>query len=141
MRGLGRAHTEELVGRQSGGPCAVHTLPSRVPVLFLSPPSPPCPPLALLQFVPTPLASLIPHASPEAIQLLQDLLHYDPAKRPTAAQVLQYPFFLKVRYPRTTALPYYLPTFLPVLPHYLEIGLPYYLTKYRTTVPGVCPWG
>jgi serine/threonine protein kinase len=51
----------------------------------------------MLQFVPTPLASLIPHASPEAIQLLQDLLHYDPAKRPTAAQVLQYPFFLKVR--------------------------------------------
>ncbi len=58
--------------------------------LFLSIPTMP-------QFVPTPLASLIPHASPEAIQLLQDLLHYDPAKRPTAAQVLQYPFFLKVR--------------------------------------------
>lgn len=45
------------------------------------------------QFVPTSLASLIPHASPDAIQLIQDLLLYDPSKRPTSSQALQYAFF------------------------------------------------
>ena len=45
------------------------------------------------QFVPTPLNSLIPNASPEAIQLIQDMLQFDPHKRPTASQCLQYPFF------------------------------------------------
>lgn len=47
------------------------------------------------QFVPTPLSTLIPQASPEAIQLMTDLLKYDPNKRPTASQALQYPFFTK----------------------------------------------
>eukprot|EP01112_Ceratiomyxa_fruticulosa_P000081 TRINITY_DN10104_c0_g2_i1.p1 TRINITY_DN10104_c0_g2~~TRINITY_DN10104_c0_g2_i1.p1 ORF type:complete len:657 (-),score=126.72 TRINITY_DN10104_c0_g2_i1:153-2123(-) len=41
----------------------------------------------------TPLSTLIPNASPEAISLMQDLMQYDPARRPTAAQALQYPFF------------------------------------------------
>ncbi|TYZ61161.1 hypothetical protein PybrP1_012377 [[Pythium] brassicae (nom. inval.)] len=45
------------------------------------------------QFVPTQLAQLIPHASPEAIQLMADLLKYDPNQRPTSSQALQYPFF------------------------------------------------
>lgn len=48
-----------------------------------------------LQFVPTALASLIPQSSPEGIQLMNDLMLYDPSKRPTAAQALQYPFFMK----------------------------------------------
>ena len=46
------------------------------------------------QFAPTPLSALIPHASPEACQLMTDLMRWDPAKRPTAMQVLQHPFFL-----------------------------------------------
>lgn len=45
------------------------------------------------RFVKTPLNQLIPNASREAIQLMTDLLTYDPAKRPTAAQTLQYPYF------------------------------------------------
>ena len=45
------------------------------------------------QFAPTPLSSLIPNASPEAIKLMQDLMLWDPKKRPTASQALQYPFF------------------------------------------------
>lgn len=45
------------------------------------------------RFVKTPLNQLIPNASREAIQVMTDLLTYDPAKRPTAAQALQYPYF------------------------------------------------
>jgi serine/threonine protein kinase len=45
------------------------------------------------QFVPTPLAQVIPNASPEALSLIQDLMKFDPQQRPTAAQTLQYPFF------------------------------------------------
>ncbi|KAG6976725.1 hypothetical protein JG688_00001052 [Phytophthora aleatoria] len=45
------------------------------------------------QFVPTSLAQLIPHASPEALQLMTDLLKFDPNQRPTSSQALQYPFF------------------------------------------------
>jgi protein kinase len=75
------------------------------------------------QFVPTPLAQLIPNASPEALQVhaarayrrrdpgapswpdprrascpvcrqvLTDCLKWDPDQRPTCSQVLQYPFF------------------------------------------------
>ena len=45
------------------------------------------------QFVPTPLASLIPGCSPEAVKLMQDMMQFDPHKRPTASQSLQYAFF------------------------------------------------
>ena len=45
------------------------------------------------QFAPTPLSALVPHASPEACKLMEDLLLWDPKKRPTATQALQYPFF------------------------------------------------
>ena len=38
------------------------------------------------QFVPTPLASLIPGCSPEAVQLMHDMMQFDPHKRPTASQ-------------------------------------------------------
>lgn len=39
------------------------------------------------QCVPTPLKTLIPNASNEAITLMRDLLQWDPKKRPTAVQV------------------------------------------------------
>ena len=45
------------------------------------------------QFVNTPLGQLVPQASPEAIDLMTELMRWDPAKRPTAAQSLQHPFF------------------------------------------------
>lgn len=45
------------------------------------------------QFVSTPLETLIPSASPEAIQLMKDMMLFDPKKRPTSSQALQYPFF------------------------------------------------
>ena len=43
--------------------------------------------------MPTPLKELIPNASPEAIQLMRDMLMWDPKKRPTCAQALKYPYF------------------------------------------------
>ncbi|CAJ1082402.1 serine/threonine-protein kinase MAK isoform X4 [Xyrichtys novacula] len=45
------------------------------------------------QCVPTPLKTLIPNASNEAIILMRDLLQWDPKKRPTAVQALRYPYF------------------------------------------------
>lgn len=60
------------------------------------------------QFVPTSLSQLIPHASPEAIQLMTDLLKYDPNQRPTSSQALQYPFFqvnVNVNVPLTVSTP------------------------------------
>jgi protein kinase len=42
---------------------------------------------------PTGLASAIPNASPEAINLITEMLRYDPARRPTAAQALRHEFF------------------------------------------------
>ena len=47
----------------------------------------------LPQFAPTPLSAIIPNASPEAIDLITELLRFDPSKRPSAAQALQHPFF------------------------------------------------
>ena len=43
--------------------------------------------------VPTPLQQLLPNASKEALQLMKDCLAWNPAKRPTAAQCLKYPYF------------------------------------------------
>ena len=45
------------------------------------------------QFSPTPLERLIPNASPDAIDLMTAMCRWDPAKRPTAVQALQHPFF------------------------------------------------
>ncbi|KAM9839250.1 serine/threonine-protein kinase MAK [Aulostomus maculatus] len=45
------------------------------------------------QCVPTHLKTLIPNASNEAINLMKDLLQWDPKKRPTAVQALRYPYF------------------------------------------------
>ena len=46
------------------------------------------------QFVATPLNQIVPQASPEGIDLMTELMRWDPAKRPTAASALQHPFFL-----------------------------------------------
>lgn len=50
------------------------------------------------QCVPNNLKTLIPNASSEAIQLLRDLLQWDPKKRPTASQALRYLYF-RIRHP------------------------------------------
>lgn len=42
---------------------------------------------------PQSLRQLIPMASDDAIHLLEDMLNYNPEKRPTAADALQHPFF------------------------------------------------
>lgn len=46
-----------------------------------------------MQMRPTALKELISNASPEAIQLMRDMLMWDPKKRPTCAQALRYPYF------------------------------------------------
>ena len=45
------------------------------------------------KFSPTSFAQLVPSASQEALELMQHMPRWAPAKRPTAMQVLQYPFF------------------------------------------------
>mmetsp|Transcript_9440 Transcript_9440/g.13959 ORF Transcript_9440/g.13959 Transcript_9440/m.13959 type:complete len:412 (+) Transcript_9440:135-1370(+) len=40
-----------------------------------------------------PLRKLVPNASEEALQLINDCLQFDPLRRPTASQALNYPFF------------------------------------------------
>ncbi|NXI41056.1 MAK kinase, partial [Galbula dea] len=45
------------------------------------------------QCVPISLKTLIPNASTEAIQLMSDMLNWNPKKRPTASQALKYPYF------------------------------------------------
>jgi len=49
--------------------------------------------LTFPQFQPTPLASLMPNASSDAINLISEMLKFDPQKRITAAQILQHPYF------------------------------------------------
>ena len=45
------------------------------------------------QCAPVPLASVLPTASPAAVQLVHELLKWDPKARPTATQALQSPYF------------------------------------------------
>ncbi|XP_003788349.1 serine/threonine-protein kinase MAK isoform X1 [Otolemur garnettii] len=45
------------------------------------------------QCVPINLKTLIPNASNEAIQLMNEMLNWDPKKRPTASQALKHPYF------------------------------------------------
>ncbi|XP_042527849.1 serine/threonine-protein kinase ICK [Dipodomys spectabilis] len=54
------------------------------------------------QCVPSNLKTLIPNASSEAIQLLRDMLQWDPRKRPTASQALRYAYF-QIGHPLGTA--------------------------------------
>jgi protein kinase len=49
--------------------------------------------IRLPQFNPVALSNIIPNASPEAIDLMTELLRYDPGKRLNAIQALQHPFF------------------------------------------------
>ncbi|XP_067421544.1 serine/threonine-protein kinase ICK [Emydura macquarii macquarii] len=46
------------------------------------------------QCVPNNLKTLIPNAGSEAVQLMRDMLQWDPKKRPTATQALRYSYFL-----------------------------------------------
>jgi protein kinase len=61
--------------------------------------------IRLPQTPPTPLASLLPNASPEAIDLLRQMLQLDPTKRPGAAQALQHPWFAGPATPPAAADP------------------------------------
>ncbi|XP_037061677.1 serine/threonine-protein kinase MAK isoform X2 [Peromyscus leucopus] len=45
------------------------------------------------QCIPINLKTLIPNASTEAIQLMTEMLSWDPKKRPTASQALKHPYF------------------------------------------------
>ncbi|KAJ1200511.1 hypothetical protein NDU88_004335 [Pleurodeles waltl] len=45
------------------------------------------------QCVPIKLKILIPNASNDALQLMKDMLQWDPKKRPTASQALKHPYF------------------------------------------------
>ena len=49
--------------------------------------------IRLPQQGPVSLASLMPKASPAAIDLIESMLRYDPSKRPSASQALQHRFF------------------------------------------------
>ncbi|KZC13476.1 PREDICTED: serine/threonine-protein kinase ICK [Dufourea novaeangliae] len=44
-------------------------------------------------FTRTSLSVLIPNASPEAVIIMEDMLQWNPIKRPTAQQSLRYPYF------------------------------------------------
>ncbi|XP_072547416.1 serine/threonine-protein kinase MAK isoform X2 [Salminus brasiliensis] len=70
------------------------------------------------QCVPTPLKTLIPNASNEALTLMKDLLQWDPKKRPTAVQALRYPYFQvgQVLGPRTQTPDLRKPQVKPVQP-------------------------
>ncbi|KAM9316579.1 serine/threonine-protein kinase ICK [Gastrophryne carolinensis] len=46
------------------------------------------------QCVPNNLKTLIPNASSDGIQIMRDMLQWDPKKRPTASKALRHPFFL-----------------------------------------------
>eukprot|EP01133_Synstelium_polycarpum_P007447 gene7447-8713_t len=52
---------------------------------------------------PTSLTNILPHASPDAIDLIYELLRYDPLKRPSATAALKHRFF-HVSIPPTTLM-------------------------------------
>ena len=47
-------------------------------------------------FVKTPLNTLMPNVGRDALEVLEALLQFNPTNRPTASQILQYPFFVRV---------------------------------------------
>ena len=47
-------------------------------------------------FAPVPLQKLIPNAPSEAIDLMMQMMRYDPQKRPTASECLEHPYFYDV---------------------------------------------
>ena len=47
----------------------------------------------LPKMAPSPMRKALPHASLAIVQLIEDLLHLDPARRPTASEALDYPLF------------------------------------------------
>jgi serine/threonine protein kinase len=49
---------------------------------------------------PVPLEKIIPTCSPDGIQLIVDMLKYDPTKRPSAQQILSYPYFQTQEIPK-----------------------------------------
>mmetsp|Transcript_1310 Transcript_1310/g.2904 ORF Transcript_1310/g.2904 Transcript_1310/m.2904 type:complete len:483 (+) Transcript_1310:220-1668(+) len=55
------------------------------------------------QFVPTKLETLVPQASPEAVNMMANLLTWDPAKRLSAAKMLQHPYFESASVPDANA--------------------------------------
>eukprot|EP00898_Chlorokybus_atmophyticus_P005739 jgi/Chlat1/6166/Chrsp41S09035 len=61
------------------------------------------------QFPATPLAQLMPMASPDAVDLMTTLTSWDPNKRPTAVQALQHPYFQGFQLGQQRLLPWILP--------------------------------
>jgi male germ cell-associated kinase len=47
---------------------------------------------AFPQYIPTPLAEIIPRASPEAVEFVRTLLRWDPSTRPSADMCLNHPY-------------------------------------------------
>jgi len=77
-------------------------------------------------FTPTPLSQLVPNASNEALQLMMDLMHYDPTKRPTAARALEYPHFTNHQrdlvIPKSSKTISKMPSSNPPNPHHADIA-------------------
>lgn len=60
-----------------------------------------------LNFPGIPLSQLVPDASKEAIDLMYEMLKWDPSKRGTAASLLQHTFFTKYPIPNRISTPEY----------------------------------
>src|SRR5690606_9537554 len=50
------------------------------------------------QFSHIPVETVVTNLSPEGLQILKDMLQWNPAKRPTAAQSLKYDYFRNVQF-------------------------------------------